>query len=151
MEQQLTAEDGRQSMEAHVANKGLALQDKYGPCIGWNELIRILEDRSFVRYPCTIRFDAEPLLEGEFACVVPTGEAPEDGFTVAVHPWFSTQRARVPALVLYHLVAVNYGTFASPDDAEVFGACALNLSKDDYYQMLCDAADEVDPCGAGRC
>ncbi len=138
-------------MEAHVADKGLALLNTYGPHIGWEELTRILEDRAFTRYPCTVQFDAGPLLEGEFACAVPVGKVPEDGFTIAVHPYFALERNRVPALVLYHLVAVNYGAFASPDDAEMFGACALNMSKDDYYQLLCDAADELDPCDTGGC
>jgi hypothetical protein len=47
----------------------------------------------------------------------------------------------VPALVLYQLVLVNYGEFASPDDAEAFGAAALGLSRDAYYELVCQAAD----------
>jgi hypothetical protein len=38
---------------------------------------------------------------------------------------------------------VNYGEFASADDAETFGAAALGLSKDDYYQAVCALADEL--------
>jgi hypothetical protein len=49
----------------------------------------------------------------------------------------------VPALVLYQLVLVNYGDFASPDDAEAFGAAALGISREAYYQMVCQAADDV--------
>ena len=52
---------------------------------------------------------------------------------------------RVPPLVLYQLVLVNYGDFASADDAETFGANALGLSKDDYYRALCEMADEIAP------
>jgi hypothetical protein len=47
--------------------------------------------------------------------------------------------------VLYQLVLVNYGEFASADDAETFGAHALGLAKDDYYQALCRLADEISP------
>jgi hypothetical protein len=61
-----------------------------------------------------------------------------------------TQLERVPWLVLYQLVVVNYGEFASAEDAETFGAAALGLSKDDYYGQLCEWADEMPgvPCNA---
>jgi hypothetical protein len=38
---------------------------------------------------------------------------------------------------------VNYGPFASPDDAETFGAAALGLDKDEYYARLCELADQI--------
>lgn len=140
---QLTADDFKQSLNTHVASKGEEIREKYGPEIGWTELLRILDDRSVVRYPTEVVFDAEPLLEGEFAHAMPNSENPEDGFKVYVHPYFSLQLERVPHMVFYQLVRVNYGEFASPDDAEVFGASALGLAKDDYYHILCQAADEI--------
>ena len=60
MSTQLTADDARQSLNAHVASKGAEIREKYGPHIGWNELLQVLEDRSLVRYPCEIIFDAAP-------------------------------------------------------------------------------------------
>lgn len=145
MAQQLTGEDGRQSLTAHVAVKGYELWEKYGPRIGWLELQRILEDRAFVRYPCEIRFEPAPLLPGEFAYPAPRSENPEDGFDIYVHPYFMLEPDRIPLLVLYQLVLVNYGEFASADDAETFGASALGISKDEYYQTLCGLADEISP------
>jgi len=144
----LTAKDAQQSLAAHVAVKGAELREKYGPNIGWKELLRILEDRTFCRYPCEIRFDSSALLAGEMAHPVAKGPLPEDGFTMHVHPVFMTQLQRVPYLVLYQLVLVNYGEFASSDDAEAFGAAALNLSTDDYYQTLCDMAESIGGCGS---
>jgi len=47
--------------------------------------------------------------------------------------------------VLYQLVVVNYGEFASADDAEIFGAAVLGLSKEDYYQGVCELADQIAP------
>ncbi|MGD0614804.1 MAG: hypothetical protein ABSA69_05090 [Verrucomicrobiota bacterium] len=140
---QLTAQDARQSLNAHVAAKGAEIRAKYGPTLGWRELLRILEDREVVRYPCEIVFDSGPLLPGEFAHPVARGKRPEDGFVMCVHPSFITQRERVPHLVLYQLVLVNYGEFASAEDAETFGAAALGLARDDYYQALCALADQV--------
>lgn len=143
MATQLTADDFKQSLNAHVASKGEEIREKYGPEIGWKKLQRVLEDRSVVRYPVEIVFDAAQLLEGEFAQALPNSENPQDGFKIYVHPYFSLQLERVPHMVFYQLVRVNYGEFASPDDAEIFGANALGLSQDDYYAMLCESADEI--------
>jgi hypothetical protein len=147
MGKQLTAEDAKESLNAHVASRGADIRDKYGDDIGWAELQQILQDRSCVRYPCEIRFDAEPLLPGEFAHPVPNGQNPEEGYTLCIHPFFATQLSQVPLLALYQLVRVNYGEFASPDDAETFGSNALGMTRDDYYAALCDLADQLDPAG----
>ena len=133
MSRQLTAADARQSLNSHVAAKGAEIFEKYGPHIGWKELQRLLEDRTCVRYPCKVIFDATGLRPGEFAHPVADGDRPEDGFSLYVHPLFMTDLARVPLLVLYQLVLINYGEFASPDDAETFGASALGIGKDEYY------------------
>jgi hypothetical protein len=140
---QLTAEDARQSLNGHVAAKGREIRAKYGPHIGWKELLRILADRACVRYPCEIVFDAGALEPGEFAHPAAKGERPEEGFTMYVHPFFMTQLEHVSGLVLYQLVLVNYGEFASADDAETFGAAALGISRNEYYQILCGLADQV--------
>ena len=151
MSKKLTPDDVRQSLTAHVAEKAMEIRDKYGPCIGWNELLRILEDRSACRYPCEVVFDAGPLHHGEFAFPVSKGERLEDGFTMCVHPHFATQPERVVRLVLYQLVQVNYGEFASPEDAETFGATVLGISKDEYYQILCEMVDEIRSCEEALC
>jgi hypothetical protein len=145
---QLGTQDVRESLNAHVAAKGAEIFEKYGPHIGWEELNQILADSACVRYPCQIKFDAAPLQPGEFAHPVAQGDRPEDGFVMHVHPFFMTQLEQVPLLVLYQLVRVNYGEFAAPDDAEVFGATALGLLPNDYYTRLCLLADQVDGCPA---
>jgi hypothetical protein len=164
MTKQLTADDARQSLTAHVEAKGIEIFAKYGPHLGWGDLPRLLADRAYVRYPCEIVFDAAQLLPGEFAQPVQKGEKPEDGFTMFVHPLFMTQLDRVPYLVLYQLTALNYGQFASSDEAETFGAAALGLTRDEYYAAICDLADQLgigfEPdmvdapssgCGGGGC
>jgi hypothetical protein len=148
MPTQLTADDARQSLNEHVAGRGREIHAKYGPHIGWRELKQILEDRVCVRYPCEIVFDAGPLEPGEFAHPAAKGERPEDGFTMYVHPFFLAQLDQVPGLILYQLVLVNYGEFASADDAETFGAAALGLPRQEYYQTLCEMADRL--CGQAR-
>jgi len=135
--------DARQSLNMAAAATGAGIYEKYGPRIGWDQLLQVLEDRTCTRYPCEIVFDAGPLEAGEFAHPVPRGERPEDGFSMNVHPLFRTQLDQVPLLVLYQLVLVNYGAFAAAEDAETFGAAALGFSKDQYYQILCGLADEL--------
>src|SRR6185369_11044135 len=109
---------------------------------GWKELLQVLEDRACARYPCEIVFDAASLGEGEFAHPVAKGEDPEEGFIMHVHPYFMTQLEYVPHLVFYQLVLVNYGEFASSEDAETFGAHALGMTGDDYYKKLCELTDQ---------
>jgi hypothetical protein len=150
MATRLTEADARQSLNAHVAENGAEVFQKYGPPLGWNELQRLMADRSYVRYPCRIVFDAAPLQAGEFAHPVAQGQRPEDGFTMCVHPFFKSQLHQVPYLVLYQLVLVNYGGFATPDDAETFAASALGLPKDEYYHVLCGLADQLVGCGCDQ-
>jgi hypothetical protein len=147
----LTADDARQSLTTHALTKGEEIRVKYGPTIGWNELLRILEDRSACRYPCEIVFDAAHLQDGEFAFPMAKGELPEAGFIIYVHPGFMKQSDRVPYLVLYQLVLVNYGEFVSEQDAETFGASALGLTNEEYYEILCSMADEVLGCNETGC
>lgn len=146
MATQLTAADAKQSLSAHVAAKGADIFEKYGPQIGWAQLQAILKDRACVRYPCELVFDSSRLNPGEFAFPEPKGEMPEEGFTLFVHPVYMTQLGMVPYLALYQLVTVNYGEFASADDAETFASYALGLPREEYYQTLCGLADEL---GAG--
>jgi hypothetical protein len=143
MATQLQEQDARETLNSHAAAKGAEIHEKYGPVIGWSELQRILTDRSCVRYPCEIVFDAGPLQPGEVAHPVPKGDRPEDGYALHVHPLFMTQLDQVPALALYQLVLVNYGEFATPDDAEQFGGHALGLLPNDYYTRLCLLADQI--------
>jgi hypothetical protein len=143
MSRQLTADDARQSLTTHVAERGAELFARFGPQIGWKELQLILQDRAFVRYPVTIEFTAGPLQPGEFAWPEPCGASPEDGYRLCVHPMFMTDLAQVPLLVLYQLVAVNYGGFAGHEEAEVFAAAALGMDREEYYRTVCSLADQL--------
>ena len=144
-----TPATAKHSLGDHVADKGAQLYAKYGPRIARQQLQEVLLDRSLVRYPCTVDFSTDGLRDGELAYPHPLGDTPEDGFSIRVHPLFMTELELVPHLVLYQLVAVNYGEFASSDDAEAFGAAALGLDPQDYYDSLCRLADQLDGCGCG--
>ncbi len=130
-------------MEAHAACKGAEIYAKYGPEIGWGELLRILKDRTVVRYPCEVSFDSQSLVVGECAHAQSKSEDPNEGFTIYIHPFFASQPPDAVALALYQLVVVNYGPFASSDDAESFGAAILNVSKDAFYKRMCEIADRM--------
>jgi hypothetical protein len=160
MGRNLTADDARQSLLAHVEARGVEVFCQYRPQLDWPALQRLLADRAQVRYPTEIVFDAAALQPGEFAHPEQKSERPEDGFTMWVHPRFAGSPARAIPGILYQLVAVNYGSFASSDEAETFGAAALGLTRDEYYAVLCALADEVGaapaiefpfPSAAGGC
>ena len=82
MARRLNNEEARQTLATQVATQAAEIHRRYGPEIGWAELSRLLEDRTCVRYPCEIRFDATPLLPGEFAHPVPKGREPEEGYII---------------------------------------------------------------------
>jgi hypothetical protein len=138
-----TDTDARESLTAHAASRGHDIREKYGPQFGWPELLDMLNDRACVRYSCEIVFDEAPLSPGEMAHPEPRGDTPEDGFVLYVHPHFRERPADVPPIALYQLVVVNYGPFASSDDAETFGANVLGITRDDYYGMMCALAESV--------
>jgi len=146
MSLQLSGENTRQSLAEHVAAKGEEVHLRY-PRLGWSELLHLLDNRNFVRYPCDLIFEAGGLQPGEFAHAEPKGDRPEDGFRMLVHPRFENDLEQVPLLVLYHLVTVNYGDFASGDDAEAYGAAALGMNREDYYAAVCVLADKLEPVG----
>ncbi|MCX6875497.1 MAG: hypothetical protein NTW21_17070 [Verrucomicrobia bacterium] len=143
-----TSAAAKRSLTEHVADMGAALRAKYGPRPGWRELQQVLLDRSLVRYPCEIAFTTEGLRDGEFAYPQPKGATPEEGFVIRIHPLYMTELEWVPHLVFYQLVAVNYGDFASAEDAETFGAAALGLEPEAYYHTICRLADQL---GGGGC
>jgi len=138
MASQLKADPASRDLSAQVAAQADAIRQKYGPRLAWSSIPELLADRGCIHYPCEVRFDAEPLLPGEFAHTVPHGVSPEEGFTIYLHPLYADQLSQAVYLVLHQLVLVNYGQSASADDAEIFGSRALGLSKLDYYQALCD-------------
>jgi len=143
MARELKTKQVTPGLRDQVSAQGAEIHLKYGPQIGWNELGQLLDDRTLIRYPCEIRFDAQPLLPGEFAHPLPRGPAPEDGYIIYIHPYFSNQLTSVPLLVLHQLALINYGDSATWDDAETFGSLALGLSKEEYYQALCNLSSQI--------
>jgi hypothetical protein len=133
----------REGLRAEMTAHAGEIRAKYGPEIGWDQLLQLLDDRRFVHFPCEIRFDAEPLLPGEFAHALPKSSNLAEGFTIYVHPCYANQLPRVPYLVLEQLVLVNYGPSVTADDAETFGSCALGLTKEEYYRALCELSEQI--------
>ncbi len=133
----------RQAMSVQIAAEGAEVGAKYGPEIGWDKLLRLLQDRRVVKFPCDLCFDSVPLLPGEFAHAALKGVTPEDGYTIFVHPVYQGELHRVSYLVLHRLVLVNHGQGATAEDAETFGSLALGLSKEEYYNALCDLSAQI--------
>lgn len=140
---QLTLEDGRRALGVHVLEKGHRLREKYGKFIDHETVLKILNDPEFVRYPTRIVFDSSKLETGMFAAAEKTGVDSDEGYVIFVHEYFKGRDGDLAAVVLYHLVTVNYGDFATFNEAEEFGSAALGMDKEYYYQYLCRLADQM--------
>lgn len=138
-----TAEEAQQSLRDHVVTKAMDARMRRGGLIDRIEIMRLLDDRSVVRYPLGVRFDAEPLQPGEFACLESLGEHPSDGFCLFIHPTFENVDELIPLLIAYYIPSVNYGEVASHVEAELFGATLLGIDVEEYYTILCSVADTV--------
>jgi len=139
----LTEADGYEALRAHLVQKALAARARHGPEIDAAAIRRVLADPEVVRFPTEIAFSSSALLPGEFACPLPKGEHPKDGFTLAVHELFATRPDALPYLVAYHIPSINYLDVVTNREAELFGAALLGLEVDEYYRRVCALADEL--------
>ncbi|MHC5001745.1 MAG: hypothetical protein ACYTJ0_01340 [Planctomycetota bacterium] len=138
---QPTEADGREALRDHLVAKAIEARQTYGPEIDAPAILAMLDDRTVVRYPTGLRFDAEPLEPGEFAWAAPLGGHPEQGYCLVVHPCFEDRPDVLPMLVAYHLPDINYGEVVTAADAELFAATLLGLEVEAYYGMLCTLVD----------
>ena len=138
-----TEEDGYRALREHVLEKALLARQRYGPRIDAEAMTRVLADRDIVRFPTTMRFDARPLMAGEFACPVPLGDRPADGYDLVIHSHFAERPEALPLIAAYHVVAINYLDVATNVEAELFGAALLGMEVDEYYRRVCELADEL--------
>lgn len=140
----LTIEQGQRALAEHAHDKGAEVRARYGSCIDHATLLCILEDPECVHFPVSLCFDSSKVEPGMFGSVESVSETPTDGYTIYLHEHYRERPEAFVPLTLYQLVAVSYGDFATGHDAECFGAAALGMSQDDYYDLVCRLADELD-------
>ena len=80
---------------------------------------------------------------GEFAFAEAQGDHPDAGYVIKVNPVLKKWPEWLVYAVLYHLVTINYGKFATAQDAEAFGAAALGITAEQYYHRLCALQDAI--------
>ncbi len=135
--------DGVAALHDHIVTKARAARASFADPTSSDWMGRFLSDRTIVRYPLGVRYDAQPLRCGEFACLESLGETPSDGFVLFVHPMLEGRMAQLPLVVAYFVPSVNYGAVASREEAELFGATLFAMPQDAYYAGLRAIADEV--------
>ncbi len=143
MPRHLTERDAQIALKDHLGEKAMSARLAHGMYIDAEAILKMLDDATFVRYPVSIRFDAEPLEPGEFAVPIALGDHPSAGFCLFIHPYFEHQPEAWPLLIAYHIPTINYGEIVSHEDAEHFGATLVGLDVDTYYQALCELADSL--------
>jgi len=147
VEHRLTEQDGHRALRDHILDRAASARAAHGPVIDAAAIMRVLDDRTLVRYQVGVRFDATPLEPGEFGQALPLGDHPRQGFCLFLHPMFESMPEELPALIAYHIPPINYGDIASPEDCEAFGAALLGMDVEDYYERLCALADSVPRAG----
>lgn len=145
MPRHLTEIDGRLALRDHILARASAARDRHGPAIDGPTILRMLDDREFVRYPLGVRFDAAALQPREFAHAIPLGNYPSQGFCLFIHPAFEQRPDLWPLIIAYHIAPVNYGEIADAEDCELLGATLLGLDVETYYARLCEIADSLGP------
>jgi len=139
----LTEQDGMTALRDHLVTKATNARLRHGLYIDADAIMRMLDDRSVVRHPVGVRFDAQPLEPGEFAWPMPLGDRPDKGYCLFINPWFEHQPDAWPLLIAYHLPSINYGEIVSHEDAELFGATLLGLDVETYYKAICELVDSI--------
>src|SRR3989338_9779993 len=143
MKKGLTIEQGRQAFAHHVIERALALGEKYGNFLDDEAVQTLLNDRDFVRYPTRVEFDSSKIDPGFFAAVEAVAGSPTNEHIIFLHESFRGRSGDIANALLYQLVLVNYGDIATREEAELFGATALGIKQEDYYQALCHLADQI--------
>lgn len=92
-------------------------------------------------YPTSVVYDSSKIEPGYFAIAEKIFDDSKPRYVIYVHEFFKNTPTQLPHMVLYHLVTVNYGDFASDEAGLGFGSSALNCDKEEYYQVLCQLAD----------
>ncbi len=143
MEQKPTEQDGKLALFEHIEAKANEARLRYGLYIDTETIIRMLDDRTVVRFPVGVRFDAEGLEPGEPAYPMPLGERPNEGFCLFIHPALEEQTDLLPLVIAYYIASINYGEIVTSEEAELFGATLLGLETESYYQAMCEIVDAL--------
>ncbi len=157
MEEPATPQELRESMNLHLRQKAQEIKDKYGSITTFSVLLKILQDRKFVRYPVNIIYDSTRIEAGLFIKTEVSfsnqGHRPDEdddyvkqadrSYDFIVHEHFKGQPDELIPLILYHLPTVNYGDIATYEDAEVFASAVMQMEQDIYYQLVCDLVDAI--------
>jgi hypothetical protein len=158
------SKDLRESMAIHLRQRAQEIIHKYGP-INYSVLQQVLQDKKYTRYPVRILFDSGRIETGLFAITeaILTKpdqslnqtenkeedddsyyiKPPDQSYEIVIHEYFKDQPEKLLPLILYQLPIVNYGNVVTYEDSEVFGASMMEISQEDYYQLVCDLVDSI--------
>ncbi len=155
--EEATQQELRESMNLHLRQKAQEIIDKYGSIDTFSMLLDVMQDRKFVRYPVNIIYDSSRIEDGLFVKsemkLLDQDHQPDEdddfikpierSYDFFIHEYFEGKPDKLLPLILYHLPAVNYGDIATFEDSEVFGSALMQMTQDDYYQLVCELADSI--------
>lgn len=145
MSPQQQAQEGEDSLLAHLLEKGIAAHQKY-PGLGMDSVDTFLADRDCVRYATRLVFEyGAEMAPHQFA-------QPERDFrstqahakVLYLRPALRESPRLAIAAVAYMLPLLNYGDIIRDEHCLVYASALLGLTEDECYELMCEVADFVD-------
>jgi len=142
--------EAREALCAHARRTGCLIHERFGPAIDLATVERMLEDPDVVRFPVSLLYDGTALEGEEIAYPLPVEGDPLNGYTMYLHPALEGDPEGAVRAILYALVVVNYGAVADGAVGEAFGAAALGIEEEQYYEQICSLVDAIHHRSASR-
>ena len=132
-------EEFERSLRNHADVRARGTLESLGGVLTQDSLPTFLQ--TCLRVPTEIRFDDTVLSEHQFAEPIFTEEGGSRVCVLHVRPIYENRPETLPAIAAYMAAAINYGTSASPELCESYGAVLMGLSTDEFYAEICRIAD----------
>jgi hypothetical protein len=131
----------RDALMRHAVGAASRSVAKLGGPLSCENIGRFLFDQDCLKYNTEIFYDASELEPHQFAQPVIEGGPARRTCALYVHPWFAARPEYLPLIVAYMAGAINYGSAASPELCEVYGAALLGMTREEFYGCVCRMAD----------
>jgi len=141
---------GESSLREHLIAQAVVAHAKHGPLTG-SSLASYLSDRSCVRHPLRLVYEIGGMATHQFAEPdIDWRSTDPDARVLYLRPVFKRFPDLVPLALSYMIPLVNYGQIISDDHCVLYGATVRGCLADEYYDAICNMADQLGACSQER-
>lgn len=126
----------------HAMERAGRARAKLGGPLNEDNLGVFLTDHDCLRWPTELRFGDGDLEAHQFAEPSFSTGGGERLCVLHVCECYRAQRERHPYIVAYMACAINYGSAATSDLCERYGAALMGMEVDAFYEAVCRIADD---------